>query len=477
MLTQFLKREAIMFSRRKFLATSTALISPLFLKSHGIAAENNTQMPWEYIPAPEKLTYSINGEVLSSNNTVAQTVKIPPGAKWAHIKLTYDFHEIVTTAFVSVQAINTGGGITQSSIVVPSDYQYWRPGDDKDLWVSLEIIKPSFRVGDNFKVYFVGAGVRGNGSCIVEVAEDAVNALPNPLPFHRGPKKLNFSGPPAVELDINAMAWSDSGFKGNTPAGTPCWRSRLSHGYTQPGNGENGIYTNSDAFPNDALEPHSLKTDAQGRNFIRLHAAKFEKPILFEGNLYPFQASALQGAGLQEWTHRRGLFQGQFSTPSQRGAWSAFWLVGSKNGKTMWPPEIDCFESFNGAYGAPYTKATTSSAQHVGRHGSGKRLNQFLINQDLSRAGFGKDIDLNNNVHDYACLIEDDWITHFVDGVETVTYRNMTDPETGATDWNFFPIINVAVRIDPSTVFTNGPECDLRWYGLQYYRPDTVKLS
>jgi hypothetical protein len=466
-----------MFNRRNFLAASTLAVSPLILKSETGAATQTPEMPWEYMPPADQLTYSINGEIISSNNTVSQTIKILPGAKSVHIKLTYDFHEIVSTAFVAVQVINTGGGINPSNVVAPIGYQYWRPGDDKDLWISLEITKPSSRIGDNFKVYFIGNGVRGNGSCIIEVAEGAENRLPNPLPFHRAPKKLNLSSPATVELDLGSMQWSDSGFVGNSSSGTPCWRSRLSHGYTQPGNGENGLYTNTDAFPSAAITPHSLESDEQGREFVRLHSAKFENPVSFEGNTYPFQATALQAAGLKEWAHKRGLFRGQFSTPSQRGAWSAFWLVGVRNGKTIWPPEIDCFESFNGAYGAPYTKASTSSAQHVGRHGSGKRSNQFLINMDLSKAGFSKDIDLNNEIHDYACLIDDIWITHFIDGIETVTYRNMTDPGDGNTDWNFFPIVNVAVRTDPSTVFTNGRECDLRWYGLQYFQPASVKLS
>src|SRR5690606_31009028 len=138
------------------------------------------------------------------------------------------------------------------------------------------------------------------------------------------------------------------------------------------------------------------------------------------------------------------------------GAWSAFWTVGIKDGATIWPPEIDFFESFNAAFGEAYTQYSTSSALHVGPHGGNQRVLVTGFQSELNKVGFAEDVNLNTQIHTYACLIEDDYITHFVDGIETVQHRNMLDAEDGSEDWAFYPIVNVAVKTGADNPYDEG---------------------
>lgn len=458
-------------TRRSFLGASLltpAAAASLHLSSSPTWAAEG-ELPWLRIPRESQRTFSVNGEPVAGTGNPGTPVTIPPGATEAHIRLTYDLPEVLHTAFVEAEIADMGAGINPAKVEAPTGYLAWRPGDDRDLWLTLKIHQ-KVEDGDRFLVYLKPSGFAKGGAIIVEVADGATNELPAAMPKHRAPKQLALSGKPDVELDIAAIKWSDTGFIGNASSGTPCWRSRLSHGYSQPGNGENGLYMNTDAFPGQALNPQSLERDAEGRPFVRLHSAKFPTPVDYKGTSYPFQASALQAEKLDEWCHRRGIFEADIATPSQLGAWSAFWLIGRDTRKRpMWPPEIDCFESFNGVYGGKYTRYSSSAGQHVGKHGSVNRSNVLAVKFELDKLGFPVDIDLNRKPHRYSCEIDDQWITHYIDGVETVSYRNMTDDADGKTNWGFFPIVNIAVRMNEETEFAEDERSDLKLYGLRYY--------
>ena len=459
-------------SRRHLLGASLLLpgIAPWFQSWTSGADAAEAGAPWTLVPRLPGRTFSINGEQAAGSGNPGTPISIPPGAREAHILLTYDLPEVMHTAFVEAQVADMGAGINPANVEVPKTYLTWRPGDDRDHWLTVRIHQ-KVEDGDRFLVYLKAEGFAKGGAVIVEVAQGAVNQLPAEMPKHRAPRRFEPKERPAVELDIAGMEWSDTGFAGNAKSGRPCWRSRLPHGYTQPGNGENGLYANTDAFPAQAIEPVSRDKDPDGRSFLRLHSARFPQPVEFKGAAYPFQAAVVQAQRLDEWCHRRGTFEAEVATPSQLGAWSAFWLIGRTASKQpIWPPEIDCFESFNGAYGARYEPADTSSGQHVGKHGSSKRSNQLTVGYNLEKLGFPPGTNLNRQAHRYACEIGDEWITHFVDGVETVSYRNMTDDAVGRSNWGFFPIINVAVRIDDETEFAEDERSDLKLYGLRYYR-------
>jgi len=444
-----------------------------FLVSCMKYSENpNPTILLEDIPVLADRRLSINGIDLNPNTTLEAPIGIPPGATKAHVRLTLA-GAIMSTAYVQVNT-STGGAKgfnVNRDISTPFKYQYWRPGDNADLWITVDIINPRHTPGDQFKITFPGEGTAGPVACIFQIQENAVNELPDKMPFHRNPLVFHADGiTPTMNLDMAAIKWSDSGYDAD---GKPVWRSRLSHGYSQSGNSETGLYTNVEAFPDHAVTPQTREVDSEGKPFVRLHTIKFEEPVSYGGKVFPFQASVLQASYLPDWKHRRGVYRAQIQTPSRRGAWSAFWAIGSKlsTGVSQWPPEIDFFESFNGAYGAAYTPRSTSSAQHIGVHGSNQRDMVNGLKSELDRVpGFELNVDLNAKPHDYACVIEADWITHFVDGKETLQHRNMLDRADGGIDWAFYPIINVAVKIGGENPYNEGTP-DLLWYGLQYYAP------
>ncbi len=411
---------------------------------------------------------------------IVEDVEVPPGQRFAYIKVSAS-RVPEATAYVNHGVGNyQGGGINvgnggQQKLWVPDHLTVWRPGDDPDHWITIDM-QGGRQVGDAVTVRLMPRGFSSDSgvSLTIRIVDGAVNELPAQMPFHRAPKRLDVSGTsPAADLDIGAMSWSDTGYVGNVesdaPGAVPCWRARLAHGYSQDGNGELGAYLNTDKHPG-AVNPQSVETDSQGRNVLRLHTRRLAEPEQVRSTAYyQFQASIVNGQNMPEWRARRGLYRTQCLTPDRLGAWSAFWFIG--NG---WPPEIDGFEHFNGAWGNGWNSngQETSSAQHVGPHSGSQRSRVNAMTLDMVSLGFA-DIDLYNEIHDYAVLIEDRYITHFVDGIETLQHLNMTDAQDGNTDWTFFPMLNVAVKPPSNDDPYDQGNGDMLVYGLQRYDPDS----
>lgn len=430
-------------------------------------------------PAPPPLSVKPWERMKPMPKLIVADTEVPPGQRYAYVKVSAS-HKPESTAYVRVGVSNySGGGFNVGNGAsqrkwVPQHLVVWRPGDDADHWITIDM-QGGGRVGNAVNVNFGPRGFSSDAGvgATIRIVEGAVNELPAQMPHHRAPLRLDLgAATPAADLDIAGMVWSDSGFVGNVPWGTPgavpCWRSRLAHGYTQDGNGELGVYMNDDKFPGVAVNPQSIETDAQGRDVLRLHTRRLAQGVSDPGRpttSYPFQASMVQAQTMPEWRARRGIFRAQCRTPDRLGAWSAFWLIG--NG---WPPEIDIFEHFNGAWGNGWkgNGRETSSAQHVGEHSSNQRRRVDGRTFDLVDLGFA-DVDLYNEVHDYAVLIEDDYITHFVDGIETLQHSNMLDASDGNTDWSFFPMLNVAVKPPSHTDAYDKGNGDMLVYGVQRY--------
>ncbi|MFH1497602.1 MAG: hypothetical protein ABII82_07225 [Verrucomicrobiota bacterium] len=429
--------------------------------------------PWAIIPTkPEKILL-INDVPVKGNSLRAGAIAIPPGARQAHVKLTYGPAEIRSTAFVRANLSGSGakGFNVSQDIVAPDQAFFWRDGDDRDHWITFDIVNPSTNAGDRFRASVKGAGLAGWFGFDFEVVEGAVNALPAKLPHHRPPHRLALPAAPTLSLDMTAVAWDETGYKD----GRPAWRTRPSHGYTQSGNGETGAYLpwTEQNQPGDSV--HSHQTDSAGRPYVRLHTRALDTPInLGKGRVLPHQASMLTGQMLDEWCHRRGIYSAQLLLPDRRGAWSAFWAVGRRTSTraTLWPPEVDFLESFNGAYGADYRPDSTSAGQHAGAHGSVKREIADGFHAEVIDLGFSPELNFFTQIHHYTTLIEDEWVTHFRDGVEFFRHRNINDPSDDNDDWDFYPIINVAVKTGKHAAYDEGSG-DMRWYGLQYYAPDS----
>lgn len=428
--------------------------------------------PWAIIPKKERKTVLINDVPVGHNSLREGTIPIPPGATQAHVKVTYALPEILSTMALRARASTTAskGFNVDRDIAAPQGTFFWRDGDDRDQWITFEILNPRDQVGDRFRASVNGAGITGWAAFDFEVVEGAVNELPAELPYRRPPYRLVLPETPTVKLDMATVEWDESGFKD----GKPVWRTRPSHGYTQAGNGETGAYLPWTDQNRSGSEVHTRQVDKEGRPYVRLHTRKLDQPIELENRALPHQAAMLQGQHLDEWAHRRGVYSAQLLLPGRRGAWSAFWVVGRRgeNNSSIWPPEIDFLESFNGAYGADYQPDTTSAGQHAGVHGSNKRENIDGFQWNVIEAGFSPDIDFFTQIHDYTTVIEEDWVTHFRDGVEFFRHRNIIEPSDGNTDWSFYPIVNVAVK-DGSGGPYDEASGDMRWYGLQYYSPDS----
>ncbi len=78
-------------------------------------------------------------------------------------------------------------------------------------------------------------------------------------------------------------------------------------------------------------------------------------------------------------------------------------------------PEIDGFEHFHKAFGEDYDETSTSATQHLGEFGANKRAVAHGLSMHLSDFGFHPTTNLFTQIHRWACLIEDTWITHFID--------------------------------------------------------------
>ena len=439
---------------------------------HDVTIKPDTP-PWAIIPTKAEKFLLINDVPVKGNSLRAGVIAIPPGARQAHVKLTYGPTEILSTAFVRANLSGSGakGFSVARDIVAPDRAFFWRDGDDRDHWITFDIVNPSTRPGDRFRASVKGAGLAGWFGFDFEVVEGAVNAPPANSPRHRPPHRLALPASPTLSLDLTAVEWDETGYKD----GRPAWRTRPSHGYTQSGNGETGAYLPWAEQNQPGESVHSLQTDSAGRPYVRLHTRALDTPIdLGNGRVLPHQASMLTGQMLDEWCHRRGIYSAQLLLPDRRGAWSAFWAVGRRTSTraTLWPPEIDFLESFNGAYGADYRPDSTSAGQHAGAHGSVKREIADGFHAEAADLGFSPELNFFTQIHHYATLIEDEWVTHFRDGVEFFRHRNITDPSDGNDDWDFYPIINVAVKTGKDAAYDEGSG-DLRWYGLQYYAPDS----
>ncbi len=419
-------------------------------------------LPWDRLPPRPSLSVA--------------NVSVPPGATKAHIRLVASGPIMATataTLFVSggpSTSFNTGDGAGWA----PRFAVVWRPGDSPEHWVTIDILKPDTRIGAAFKVNIVPEGFASAAwlSCLVTVAVGAVNALPATMPFHRPPKRLDLrTSVPAASQCMKCIDWSDTGFVGNAASGTPCWRSRLAHGYSQPGNAEPGAYLNSDAFPAQAVRPHAKEVDGHGRPFVRLHTQKLPTPVQVGSEQLPYQAAVLTTQRLPQFNQRRGLWRAQIVSPDRPGAWSAFWMIGRDPATSgaIWPPEVDIMEQFNGAYGAAYYPDTTSSCQHVGSHGTGTRAKVDGMGVRMTKLGFA-DLDFFREIHEHACIVDDDWTWYFIDGIETFCHPTMTDREDGGTNYDFFMMLNVAVKPPAGGEAYDQGSGDMLIYGIQMHR-------
>lgn len=395
--------------------------------------------------------------------TIPASIDVPAGQREIYIPVTVDHTDresfyCYVSGFSNVSGGNVNVGNTSDQRRLFNGWDgvlyRWSPGDDLTHYVKVTCTAtyPEGRkLAVVIRVKGLGDGQKGRNVTVTFKADAAHPAMPPQ--FHRPLRKLDLSGAARKNtFDPATAQHHDSGFKD----GTPVWRSRLSHGYSQGGNGETGLYMNEDKFPQSARNPISY--DA-GEDAIRLHTLAFpmdERPE-YDSRLFRHQAAIIQGQTMDEACGTEGVWRMVAKTSRRKYAWPAFWLLGrgpegAKGSWTHWPPEIDIMEQFNHAWGAsqPITGFTTTWCQHFGPAGSNERVGAFggevEVDQWMGATGVADDY------HSYACAIvwngNDAEVTFFFDDVEIgcqVLHARHQDMKTRV---QLYPMANVAVKAD-----------------------------
>lgn len=418
----------------------------------------------EPAPIPDPVTSGpIWQQIKQSRITIPTEVRVPAGQREIYIPVSVDHTDresfycyVDGLRNVNGGGINVGGAQQQRDMAEWHNILYrWSPGDDLTHYVKV-VTKATYRAGQSFEVNIrvKGLGDGQKGRMVKVVFADDAQHPAMPPQFHRPLRRLDLSS--AVRknaFDPATVQHHDTGFNG---AMRPVWRSRLSHGYSQDGNGETGLYMNEQKFPGKAVRPIAYDPAEKA---VRLHTLAFPmdaRPEL-NGRLFRHQAAMLNGQTLDEVCGFEGVWRMEAKIPIRRYSWPAFWLIGrgkdgAKGSWTQWPPEIDILEKFNHAWGAADTPYTTTFAQHFGDAGSNRRKgaigSEIEVDQWLPGTG-----PLHEGYHSWACaVVWDDKdtrkseVTFFFDDVEVGCQVLHARHQDMKTKLELFPMANVAVR-------------------------------
>lgn len=394
--------------------------------------------------------------------SVPTEVFAPAGQNVAWVSVSVDHTEMQTVLLrvagvrnANPSTINVGDARSQARYLTSPVYR-WSPGDDLVHYVRLQL--PGVAYSDGSQVIYnmrvIGAQ---NASVDVRITFRTGAEHPEMLPQrHRAARRLDLaSAVRSNEFEPATLKITDSGFDA---AGSPCWRSRPSHGYSQPGNGETGLYMNdgrrADGTPLFPRADRPVAYDA-GENAIRLHtnAAPDDAPYVHDSRLFKHQAAMIQGQTLDDVCGSEGVWRMVAKSATRQYSWPAFWLVGrgpegARGSWTQWPPEIDIMEQFNRSWGAAYTEFTTSCGQHYGIAGSNERLGShgYITETDKILGVTEK----NSEYHSYACAVvwdgDDAEVTFFFDDMEIATQVLLARHQDMKTRLSLYPMANVAVR-------------------------------
>ena len=409
-------------------------------------------------PAPDPI-WSV---LKQSKITIPSTIRVPAGQHEIYIPVSVDHTDRESFyCYVSGFANLSNGGVNVGNLASQrtnflgwENVLYrWSPGDDRTHYIRITT-KTAYAAGKSFRVVLRVKGLgdsQKGGGVDVTFADDARHP-DMPPQFHRPLRRLDLSGARRKNrFDPATLRHHDSGFID----GKPVWRSRLSHGYTQDGNQETGLYMNEDRFPGVAQSPITHDA-AEGAVRLRTLAFPMDARPEHDSRLFRHQAAVIQGQTLDEVCGVEGVWRMEAKIPVRRFSWPAFWLAGrgstgAKGSWTQWPPEIDILEKFNYSWGGADTAFTTTFAQHYGKVGSNSRVGSFG-NEIETDQWLGVTKPLDEEYHSWACAVvyHDDprkaEITFFFDDVEVGCHVLHARHEDMKTKVEFFPMANVAVK-------------------------------
>jgi hypothetical protein len=264
---------------------------------------------------------------------------------------------------------------------------------------------------------------RKDGDIRITAKTGAVN---EPVEGGRAPLTFKPLGEQCYSVTGQTIQFDDKG-------GPNSFSTALSHGRTQPGNGENGYY--------GTVDMGGLERTPDG---LVLASRRLDKPVRVgsPATEYPFLATVLSGHRTPETQFKYGSVEWVVKMPNRIGSWPALWLLPTSG----WPPEIDVYEGF-GYIGSWRFSANLSTNIHGGH----KREPKFTRSaMRMTMGSFGLPDTLDSAFHTFAVTVDKEWITMFIDGVETMCYANPFKGET------WYPLTNVAVKAKEDSPYSDG---------------------
>lgn len=348
------------------------------------------------------------------------TVSVPVGATEAFVPIRINRHT-PNTVIVRVMTRNGSGtlaGIERQHFQRVDTYVFFRPGDPLEQTVRIPLLKMD--AGRQFDL-ILPEGVAGgsviNSSARITAVAGAAPTVANTSGF-RAPRTFTATGTPAYKLDPATVKWSDAG-------AADSWRTRLSHGRTQPGNAETGLYLDP-AMHQSPLPPFAVENGD-----VVIRSQQLLSPILHDGVYWNHGAAMLTGQRMPATQLQYGQYEWEAMMPNRRGGWPALWLLPT----TGWPPEIDVYEGFGYSPGWNFARNISGNI-----HGGANGVRKFTAIMQVNAASAYGISGFDTAYHRFAVDVAPDFITWFVDGKETYQTVN---PFRGIT---WYPLMNVAVK-------------------------------
>lgn len=229
-------------------------------------------------PPPPVAAEPIWNVLKRSQLSIPTEITVPAGQREIYIPVTADHTDresfycyVRGLSNVERGGINVGGMTQQKADFEWGEVYCWSPGDDLTHYVKV-VTKATYAAGKSFTVQIAvkGLGDSNKGRGVKVTFADDAKHPDMPPQFHRPLRCLDLSGAQRKNrFDPATLAHADSGFD---KVGKPVWRSRLSHGYSQDGNGETGLYMNEEKFPGKAQSPISYDAAEKA---VRLHTLAF----------------------------------------------------------------------------------------------------------------------------------------------------------------------------------------------------------
>jgi len=354
-------------------------------------------------------------------NVSISNLEVPVGVTVVHVPVTLD-KPSPNTVIAYVRVYDGQGGRANPDTTKPIIF---RPGDPLTKTVSFNV--SGMREGHNVKAVqpmVPDGGKRAGGVALITAKAGAVNQAIK----DEGQKSLTFS--PLGKLCYSA---SGSSIQFDDQGGPNRFSSALSHGRTQVGNGETGYYGTVD-----------MGGFTKTGNDLVLSTRRLEKPVSVgsPATTYPFLATMLSGHNTPETHFKYGSVEWTVKMPNRKASWPALWLLPTSG----WPPEIDVYEGFgyNGSWRFPSSLSTNLHGGHNRNH----KFDRPATNMTMSTFGLANTLD--SEFHTFAVTVSPEWITMFIDGVETMRYANPFKGET------WYPLTNVAVKAPPESDYHDG---------------------